>query len=526
MDLLYSKACEAMARRLLGDEHTAVTLLAGHTRAELAKFPSLSSEHFRALLSEHEPDPIAGYFDPDSGRYVVPPAVDAIKPPPNSVAASELGLSRALGVDIDLVERLWTLGKKGRASARNIADFVNGKTQDWPDEGTPEHLERAEKLWAEWIPRIESTLPPPTRADGETDRQWERTLNTWADSRKYADVPPILLLAEALWESRVRFIAAEDKLPAIVSGLHRDVITVMGRQTEMALGESVMRDSKGREIADIVLVDAAITEQMVRAGAGLFGSLLGNHLLNFLVLEAADRDALAKQGELIRPDDLHIDGGMAGLCGLIGVPAIQRNREILRSILRAGACLHWRNEIMQGTGLWTWIETIGKGRRKGTLMISLAAPLRPGFAAKLSAERKGRSAFRKLVPELRYAPPLQSVRRNERGKVYTLGRTTVGELVAHADQLPAGVLISDSDWRRMADASGLPLELVDRVVEGFVTGDDNAPALLKRVGDVGDRYTLGDAHRAAREHIEDLGERVRKGKTAAAKRKSRKKKAQ
>jgi len=500
---------ENAAKEALGDDNSprALALLIEHTSAAFCEIVG------HAYAIPHQ-------FKVESGRFFIPAVFDVEEPASDSVAAKEFGISRAIQFDIALIELLWGLGTKGRKNAKKTANFIKAFTQDWPEDGSPEHAERIRQLWKPWSRKLVNAEPPPVPAPGDTDEQWEHKLNAWADSRKYAPMAPVKVLAEALWQARVRFMV-EARPGGIVTGLHSDVITVMGRQTEMPLGESVMRDAKGREVADIVLVDASITEQMVRAGANLFGSLAGHKLINFVVLEAAARSALAEAGQLIRPDDLHIDGGMAGLCELLGLPTATTNREMLRNILRAGACLHWRTKVMdhQGSGWWGWNETIGRGRRRGELMITALAPLRPGFAAELSNRKQGRSADRKLVPELRHAPPLLSVRRNERGKVYTFGRLAVSSLVVHADQLPDGVRILDPDWLRMANEAGLPLGVVDRVLDGFIAGDDESPPLLKRDGD---RYTLSDAHPVERQHIEALGEKVRRsrkhGRASAAKR--------
>jgi hypothetical protein len=199
---------EAMARLVLGADYDAraVAMLAEKTRDEIAALPSLDQDHFDALfgvgIDFHERAPVRSYLDPDSSerRFAVPPALDLIEAPANSVAASEFGLTRALGVDLDVIGRLWSLGDKGQENARNVAKFVARKVgDDWPDSGTREYADRIEELWKPWTACLQSAEPDPAREPDDTDEQWRRKLNAWADSLTYRKLPQVKQLAAALW---------------------------------------------------------------------------------------------------------------------------------------------------------------------------------------------------------------------------------------------------------------------------------------------------------------------------------------
>lgn len=71
--------------------------------------------------------------------------------------------------------------------------------------------------------------------------------------------------------------------------------------------------------------------------------------------------------------------------------------------------------------------------------------------------------------------------------------------------LPAGAPLPLDTWAQFAAESHVPRSLVSRLLPHWQEDHQDGPAVLKRVDR--DRYTLGDAHAAARAFLEDGGQR-------------------
>ena len=91
------------------------------------------------------------------------------------------------------------------------------------------------------------------------------------------------------------------------------------------------------------------------------------------------------------------------------------------------------------------------------------------------------------------------------------------ELVDRAEELHkhGAARISKRRWRELAKLAGVPASILDRVIAGFLDGDDRTPPLLTspRPG----WYTLADAHDLERDFVNNGG-----AKRAASRRNGRK----
>jgi hypothetical protein len=144
------------------------------------------------------------------------------------------------------------------------------------------------------------------------------------------------------------------------------------------------------------------------------------------------------------------------------------------------------------------------GGRKARVRLELGSALMPGYVHGLPDRE------RKLVPLLRKPVPLHG-RSNEHGEQRSMALAVVATLRDRAKELvqEGGVRLTIEDTADMADRSGLPRRLIRTVLEHWAAGDTKAPPFLKLTGR--DRYTLGDAHDAEREFIEDGGRREVQG---------------
>jgi hypothetical protein len=147
--------------------------------------------------------------------------------------------------------------------------------------------------------------------------------------------------------------------------------------------------------------------------------------------------------------------------------------------------------------LWTWSERRGTKKAPGEVAFVLGDALTPGYADVMSRDGNALPAriARRLVPELRYEPPMGGARERDQGPIWTLHRLMLLEMVDHAEQLAAdgGVVITRPRWLELAQHAGVSASIVDRTLDAWVTGEaESAPALVERLA--ADAWTLANWH--------------------------------
>ena len=313
-----------------------------------------------------------------------------------------------------------------------------------------------------------------------------------------------------LVELTARLERTRRQRPAVIrSVLAEQLLPTMSRQLQLPAIDDpgIIRDAKGREIGRVALMGGATVETVFR-GLDLLGSVHGHRLIRALVLGSHDA-WVSEDPHFFR---VAFEGGWSGLAEAIGYKT--RNFEVLKQLAHAGQCVQWEHKHGRSGGLWTWRERRGSWAAPGEVAFNLSDVMLPGHAATMAGQSDSARMARRLVPELREAPPVSVARPNEQGGVWTLHRIMLVELVDQAEHMArdGGAVLKGDWWRLKAKAAGLPTapDYIDRVRGSWLAGDDDAPPLLEQVGC--DRYTLASSHLLERLFIEEGGRRRIEGR--------------
>ena len=210
------------------------------------------------------------------------------------------------------------------------------------------------------------------------------------------------------------------------------------------------------------------------------------------------------------------EGGWKSVAEALEVP--QKHQTDLKRMVKAGAHVEWKvRGLSEHVGLWLYNEKRGSRAGPGYVRIIVNDLLAPGLAPSMTGSSRTKRLARRLVPELRFDPPVGGIRNNEHGAVWVLSRLFLVHLVTEAEELyrHEGVRIDEETWRRLASEAGLPYQTLDRVLSSWEQGEsDAAPALILRDGE---RYTLASPHDPEREFIMEGGRRSIEGKKAGQK---------
>jgi len=396
--------------------------------------------------------------------------------------------------------------KQGRQRAKARQDTLEGR---W-------------RLWVDLQP-----LP------GELFAKIKEATGVEPDPKRFTSYAP-QEAAGALWLDIVKPRLDEQRknIAATARAVYADTITpVMTKQIGLpGIDDTQVRDLKGRTLGTINTVDADAIKAVWR-GLGLLDSVNGHRLIRKVVHRAhdvmkSDSVPLSKDtGSPLRAPVVEFIGGFSGLANAIGMN--DNDNSALRDLLQAGQHVEWQHKHAQIGGFWTWTATRGSRKGPGVIRMTIGDALCPGFAAALRGEGKrsiGARRARTLIPELHEEPPLAGLRRNEHGKVWTLHRLALVELVDSAVELyeEGGALITPKRWHEMGSKVGLSPAHVDRILSAWQSGDETAPPLLNQIQK--DSWTLAQPHDQARSFIEETGRRKvegsKRGKRSARKRQS------
>ena len=329
------------------------------------------------------------------------------------------------------------------------------------------------------------------------------------------------LLSDALWVDEVEPLLARSarRRPAIVRAVVADrLLPAMTRQAMLPdLDDGLVRDGRGHVLGRIALTTEA-TIEVVRRGAHALGTVPANRLIRALIHRSHDA---WNRGETL-PNRVAFQGGWAGLLKAIGCDS-RNNYETLKAIAQAGQCIVWETPHAKGEGLWLWSERRGTKKAPGEVAFTLGDALTPGYADVLTRSGDSLPAriARRLVPELRYEPPMGGARERDQGPIWTLQRLMLLELVDQAEQLAADgrVIITQPRWVELARAAGVSTTIIARTLDAWIAGEsETAPQLIKRIDT--DAWTLANPHAPERDFIAAGGlERTAGRRRAGRKRK-------
>lgn len=345
----------------------------------------------------------------------------------------------------------------------------------------------------------------------------------WLDEPRFART-----LAKALWHDRVvpKLRRQRAKPAALVHAVYEPAAHLFSRvrREEERNGQRSLI-LPGDTVARIASSAAAIGSETINAlmvdrGLKLFGSVTAHRVLRWQIYRA-HQQALEGNPD---PRVIRVDGGYAALThDELGIKSKAEEGKV-RDIIEA---MHATELPMPPNNAYTrlLIRTAypAQGRRPGRLELVLGTMLLPDYVQELQQvmghSLQARSALR-LVPVLPL-PPFVG-REREYGPQATLSMLLVAHIRAAGRELVehGGAKLDTETLSRLAAASGLPTPIVPMLIDRWTQDGDDGPALLKRVDK--DRFTLGDAHKAARDFIEEGCKREHAGsiggKRSAAKR--------
>jgi hypothetical protein len=284
----------------------------------------------------------------------------------------------------------------------------------------------------------------------------------------------------------VRAVVADRLLPA------------MSRQTLLPdLDDGIVRDTRGLVLGRIALTTEA-TIEVVRRGAHALGTVPANRLIRTLIHRSHEAWNTGVQD----PRSVAFQGGWSGLLKTLGVS--QKDHATIKAIAQAGQCIVWETDHAKHGGLWTWSERRGTKKAAGEVAFVLGDALTPGYADVMSRDGNALPAriARRLVPELRYEPPMGGARERDQGPIWTLHRLMLLRMVDLAEELAAdgAVVITRPQWIELAQHAGVSPNIVNRTLDAWMAGEtDAAPPLVECRGT--DAWTLAESHAPERDFI-------------------------
>lgn len=400
--------------------------------------------------------------------------------------------------------------------ARRSPDFAGGPLRVYPEEADREYIALLAKLGPKGKGIAAKLQKAPPLPEEETDA-WA----PWLPPAEGGRFPARhARLVEALWLDivRPRLERATRKPPALARLVHAPVTALLSAPKVQEEGGQIALDL-GFDRPCVIRAELAASPRVIK-GIGLFQSIHAHRVIRGLAFAAHER-ALA--GEL-DPRVLTYEGGFAALaeaCGVEGREGATKARELLDAFAALDLSLPGGDSAR---GLLTFVYGEARRNRKAYLKVVAGLLLLPDYVHELQrlAGTTGVAARREqdLIPLLPVPPVLG--RANEAGAQATLQLRVMAHLRDHAVDLAEGrgAPLPLDTWTQLAAESHVPRSLVSRLLPHWQEDHQDGPAVLKRVNR--DRYTLGDAHAAARAFLEDGGRRSldssEAGRRSAAKR--------
>lgn len=302
-----------------------------------------------------------------------------------------------------------------------------------------------------------------------------------------------------------RIIVADQLIPAMSREL------VVRERTD----DAVVLNAHGDLVGHVASQDGHPTLATVSDGLALFGTVPGNRLLRVLLrrahaaVEAGSHDSRT----------ISFAGGWRDLADAIQYRT--RDYGPLRQLANAGQSVRFIAPDVGPAPLWRWSYRYCSRGRAAELAFTLSDALMPGFVVAMKATRNQSVTARlgrRLVPELRYQPPVGTLRQRDHGKAWTLHRLLILEMVDRATEMiiDGGVTIAPSRFSELARRAGLSLRVVPAVIAAWKEGEsETAPSMIAEVER--DRFRLSDAHALEQRFIEDGGRQRIAGRAAGLK---------
>lgn len=398
-----------------------------------------------------------------------------------------------------LFSELDGFGRAVRAKAKTLGDALK------LDEGIP--------FWdAELARRLEAV---GAKAEAEELRKARSKLSKigewwglWLPSKPKEAPRAVQILAHVLWQNVVlpSIERARAKPAALVHAVYEPAAHLFSRvrREEERNGQRSLI-LPGDTVARIATSAAAIGSEMINAlmvdrGLKLFGTVTAHRVLRWQIFRA-HQQALEGNPD---PRVVRVPGGYRALTHEeLGIKSKAEEGNV-RDIIEA---MHATELPMPPNNAYTrlLIRTVypAQGRRPGSLELVLGTMLLPDYVQELQRAMghslQARTALR-LVPVLPLPPFIG--REREYGPQATLSMLVVAHIRGAGRELieQGGAKLDAETLARLAASSGLPAPLVPALIDRWTQDGDDGPALLKRVDK--DRFTLGDAHKDARDFIE------------------------
>lgn len=390
------------------------------------------------------------------------------------------------GIKARLVELRQAAGMDGEAPPMDDAGAeVTRKASAWLAETFPKDgAESAEELrrrampepWAPWWPE---------------------------DGQNFAFV--LRVLALLVWRNEVEAEAerARRTRPALPRVTAVDVSDVATRNAFLpGLDDGLVRSSKGGVRATIS--GGVVDVERVREGLALMPSMPFHRMVRTLVHAGYDQAEAGVEDYRV----VSVPGGYAGLTERLELSA--KYRKDVRLIAEAGARIEWRIGGRQGIAWWTLDApvpgvTFAHRGQGAEVTFTLGTMLLPYAARRMRQQQTlaDDAIDRRLVPELRYDPPMYG-RGNEQAAIYTMARRFLTFMVDNGLELArdGGIVVTPEQWAKLAKASGLPAVLALKVVKKWADGDgDAAPPLIEYLD--GGLVRLSETYRAEHDFIVD-----------------------
>jgi hypothetical protein len=394
---------------------------------------------------------------------------------------------------------------------------------------------------------IDVTAPPPTAgpvgpdlalasvADGMGKagktlaaklRESARTADPWGRWQPDASctLPGLVMLARCGWHDVIKpRLDRERAKPAALPRL------VHAPVTQILSGPRVV-DSGGQMALELGLPQPCIVREVAGLPSAthnlkLFQSIHAHRVLWHIVFTAHSR-AISNPGW---SPHLEYEGGYTALaeaCGISGGDGAVKVRDLIDLF----SVLDLTFPGYRG-GLLTRTFIEAKRNRRSLLTIIPGTPLLPGYVHEVQRVTGTTSPTARrdqdLIPLLPVPPTMG--RANDAGPQATLQLGVVAYMRDHAVDLAEGrgAPLPIDTWTRLAAESHVPRSLAPDLLPHWLKDHKDGPAVLKLVGR--DRYTLGDAHAAARTFLEDGGRRsldaAEAGRKSTAKRAAARRKA-
>lgn len=386
------------------------------------------------------------------------------------------------------LERLGNLGKAAaeqlRASAKERAWKFQQATSE-PNEKNPRGA-----IWALWAAPDES--PPGSRfARLLAIVLWNDVVASWIKNSASL-VYPIAQQTTRIHSRTTKVIEQDQHL------FHH-----------FQNGES--HPIKRIEPLELPAMELAVLDVMLRRGLTLLGSVTAHRLLRWEITEGHNR---VRRRE-VDARALHIDGGWSALAEKLELQG-RKAAEDIHAIVVAQAHSCFRFSGGAYGNLLSYTVEPSVGRRKGFARIILGDALLPDFLFEIRAKmgHTSRSAreIQRLVPVVDL-PPLIG-RPNEHGQQASLSMAVVTELRHRAAELfeQGGILLASERWRELAELAGLPVSMIDQVLDRWTQDGDDGPAFLEKTDP--NRFTLAATHSAARAFLLEAGRREVEGSEA------------